>query len=460
MKRLAEMDLSRWYRKSRRKPLVIRGARQVGKSTLVRNFAVQNALALHEINLERHRELETVFNGGNTTEVLKELAFACGTGPIRAENSLLFLDEIQATPSAIPFLRYLYEDVPELAVVCAGSLLEFALARHDFSMPVGRIEYLFLGPMTFSEFLFAQGEEDLVNFISTYDWGAFSQVAHDRCLLRFRDYLLTGGMPEAVLAATESDDPNDVGDVHASIIETYINDFGKYARESQLTRLQTIFRYVPANTGRKVVYSQMDPHSQARDLRPAVDMLAQAQVITTAYHCHANGLPLRAEISWSVRKLYCLDVGIMNSMCGIRHITVDQMHHRRFINEGANAEQFAAQHLLFGARRNVSPELNYWLREGRANNAEVDFLITGEDSIVPVEVKAGKAGSLKSLHRFTYEKNVDKAVRLDLNPPSHQQVNCRFRLGATSEETRYQLVSLPIYMVEYLLQLAASAPCG
>ncbi len=450
MKRFAELGLSRWHAKPRRKPLVIRGARQVGKSTLVRNFAEQAGLKLYEVNLERHRELERVFKRGSTDEVLRELAFACGTGSITTDNSILFLDEIQATPSALPFLRYLYEDMPGLAVISAGSLLEFTLARHAFSMPVGRIEYLFLGPMTFSEFLMARNESHLVDLISSPDPSPFPEMAHERLLLHLRDYLLIGGMPEAVLTSTEHGSNENISDVHASIVQTYLDDFGKYARDSQLLRLQTVFRHVPSNSGTKVVYSKIDRLSQSRDLKTAIELLVKAQIIVPAYHCDANGLPLRAEVNLQVSKLYSLDVGLQNYICGTRHITLDQMRDRRFINEGANAEQFCAQHLLGGAETNAPPELNYWLREGRTNNAEVDFVLPGSSAVIPVEVKAGKAGSLKSLHRFAYDKGCKTAVRLDLNTPSQQHVNVRFRLGAGSERVEYDLISLPLYMAEYL----------
>ncbi len=453
MRRYAENDMARWFKKNRRKPLVIRGARQVGKSTLVRNFAKQQGLTLHEINLERHRNLNALFYEGATREVLRELAYACGSASIGSENSLLFLDEIQATPYAIPFLRYLYEDLPELAVVAAGSLLEFTLGKHDYSMPVGRIEYLFLGPMTFCEFLLAQDGEDLAALLFEFVGSDLPSTAHERLLHHFRDYLLIGGMPEAILADCEGDGFADVADVHRSIIETYMDDFGKYARDTQLVRLQTVFRHVPQNAGRKVVYSAIDPHSQARDLKPAVDLLLKANVLLAAYHCDANGMPLRAEVNWRVRKLYFLDVGLLNSMCGTPHISIAQVRAGRFINEGVLAEQFTAQHLLFASRRNISPELNYWLREGRSNNAEIDFLIANEGRVAPVEVKSGKAGSLKSLHRFMHDKQLRQAFRLDLNLPSEQEVDVGFRLGKGAGHVQYKLLSVPVYAAEHLPRL-------
>jgi len=338
-------------------------------------------------------------------------------------------------------------------VAAAGSLLEFSLEKHDYSMPVGRIEYLFLGPMTFSEFLLARGEEDLSALLSAFIGVDLPSTAHQRLLRHFRDYLFIGGMPEAILADCRGEGDSDVADVHSSIIETYIDDFGKYARDSQLTRLQTVFRYVPRGAGTKVIYSRIDPHSQARDLKPIVDLLLKANVIMAAYHCDGNGTPLRAEVDWRVRKLYFLDVGLLSSMCSLRHISLEQLRAGRFINEGVLAEQFVAQHLRFAAKRNVTPELNYWLREGRSNNAEIDFLLVSGGRIVPVEVKSGKAGSLKSLHRFMHDKQLQTAVRLDLNLPSQQKVDVGFRLGKDAQKVQYKLRSAPVYTAEHLPRL-------
>ena len=249
MYRLAQKDLKKWFTKTRSKPLIIREARQVGKSTLVRQFADANKLTLHEINLERHQQLNDLFKNSTVANILKELSFAIGKGAIKSTKSILFLDEVQATPAVIPLLRYFYEEYPELAIICAGSLLEFTLADHNFSMPVGRVEYLFLGPMTYSEFLLAHNEHDLYELIHDYKQGDFPKTAHERLLYRFRDYLVVGGMPEAVLVSSEKEDFESISDVHSSILETYIDDFGKYGRGSQLTRLQTVFQYVPAHIG-------------------------------------------------------------------------------------------------------------------------------------------------------------------------------------------------------------------
>jgi len=458
LKRSAEINIKKWYERKHRKPLVIRGARQVGKSTLVRNFAKKNNLALFEINLERNPGLEKTFKKLDMAEILREIEYLCGKGKINPGNSILFLDEIQAAPPAVKALRYFYEDFPGLAVVAAGSLLEFTLSDHSYSMPVGRIEYLFLGPMTFEEFLQAKGEADLLDLISSYDFKYnFPDSAHHKLLKLQREYLLVGGMPEAVQRYVETGDFEDVIDVHSSIIETYRDDFAKYARGSDFLRLQKVFDYVPSAAGEKIKYRNIDENAQARDLRKAVDLLAKANVITCVYHSKSSGIPLKAGKKEKIFKMYFLDVGLMNRVCGVQRIPLSTLESRDFINEGKMAEQFIEQHLLYSGRATETPQLFYWLREGRSANAEVDFVLQLDDEIVPVEVKAGKSGSLKSLHRFAYEKNSNRAVRFDLNPPSTMRVSHKIGNGDGTAEVNFLLLSLPVYMVGQLPRIFRGA---
>ena len=227
MRRFSEDSLERWLHGRRRKPLVLRGARQVGKSTLVRNFAAMQGLILNEVNLERHLELQRAFATLDIGVICGELEALVGRS-LTAQGSLLFLDEIQAVPAAIQALRYFYEELPALPVIAAGSLLEFVLADHGFSMPVGRIEYHHLGPMTFREFLQAI-EPTLCHYLDELDFEkALPEVAHRKLLERHRQYLFVGGMPEAVLEFCESSSFQDAGAVHRRIVSTYEDDFSKY----------------------------------------------------------------------------------------------------------------------------------------------------------------------------------------------------------------------------------------
>ena len=454
LERFVEKEIETWYRRTSRKPLVVRGARQVGKSTLIRNFAGNHHLTLHEINLERRPELANLFHKFDVDEILRELEYIIGKGKINTPGSLLFIDEIQAVPLAIKALRYFYEDYPALPLIAAGSLLEFTLSDHSYSMPVGRIEYLFMGPMTFEEFLLAKKEKDLLDLIRNFDFQyTFPISAHLKLLRSQREYLMVGGMPEAIQQYIETEDFEEAMNVHSSIIETYRDDFAKYAKGDELLRLHRIFDYVPSAPGEKNKYTNIDPNEQARGLRKAISLLEKANVISCVYHAKSPGIPLKAGKDDKVFKMFFLDIGLMNRMCGIQNISMTEFDKREFINEGKMAEQFVQQHLIRIGRKNESPQLFYWLREGRSVNAEIDFMIQLDGEIVPVEVKAGKSGSLKSLHRFIWEKKLKKAVRFDLNPPSLMQVNHKVAYENESSEIDFKLLSLPLYMVEQLPRL-------
>ena len=283
MERFVEDSLHRWLARRRRKPLVLRGARQVGKTTLVRQFAASAGMGLCEVNLERNAYLDEVFKSLDTGRIVRELE---ALGGVRLAGSILFLDEVQAAPHALLAMRYLYEDRPEIPVLAAGSLLEFTLADHSFSMPVGRIEYLHMGPMSFGEFLRAV-DPVLVEHLDALSFDEPpADAAHRLLLRRFREYLLVGGLPEAVLVHRESSSPLEVAAVHRSIADTYQDDFAKYAKGAQLTRLQRLFRSIPRSVGRKVSYRNLDPDSRAGEVRAAIDLLVKARVCIRVTHSH------------------------------------------------------------------------------------------------------------------------------------------------------------------------------
>ncbi len=449
LKRYAEETLEKWFNLPGRKPLVIRGARQVGKSTLIRAFAEQKKLKLYEINLERHPGFNDLFRSMDPNRILTEIEYFTGLGRINPEKSLLFLDEIQAAPEALKALRYFHEEKAEIPLVAAGSLLEFTLADHSFSMPVGRIEYLFLGPMVFEEYLEAKGEAQLLELIRTFDFSSFfPESAHQRLLKIQREYLLVGGMPEAVNEYLSTGRMEDVNRIHSSITETYRDDFSKYAKSVDLIRIQKVYDYVPLAVGEKIKYSQIDPDILARDHKKAIDLLSKARVIARVHHSHASGLPIKAGQNDKVFKLYFLDIGLMNRMAGIDHLPLASLERGvEFINKGKMAEQFIAQHLLQLGQSGETPSLHYWLREGRSSNAEVDFVISTANTIVPVEVKAGKSGTIKSLQQFIFEKKSPVALRFDLNPPGEMIAQHRMTRHQAKLPLSYHLISLPLYMV-------------
>lgn len=448
MKRRYEPLLLEWLNKKRRKPLVIRGARQIGKSTLVRSFAKAAKKILVEVNLERSRRLRSVFSSLDTGKILEEIAFETGQGPIDPNHCILFLDEVQGVPEALQSLRYFYEDMPELPVIAAGSLLEFTLAKHSFPMPVGRIEYFHMGPVVFEEFLAAKEESQLLELIGNWQMGEhFPITGHDRLVRLMREYLMTGGMPEAIQAYLDEGTFDAAFDVQRSLTETYQDDFSKYASGADLERLQSVLDFAARTPGEKVKYVSIDSLAQARETKKAMGLLLKAGVVFKVRHSDATGVPLGASVREKVFKLYSLDLGLMLRASGLSHLSETEIVTAEFINKGKIAEQFLAQHLYYHDTPREKPQLFYWLREGAANNAEVDFVLSRGTSIFAVEVKAGASGSLKSLVQFNHEKSRTKSIRFDLNPPSIMLAKSRLSMKGQDVEFDYDLVSLPLYMV-------------
>lgn len=456
MQRQQLQFLSTWLQNKNRKPLIIRGARQVGKSTLVELFAKQHQLSLRNVNLERHPELSSIFSGKAPEHILQQIEFLPNMGSI-GKDILLFLDEIQAVPEAIPALRYFYEDMPELPVVCAGSLLEFALKDHSFSMPVGRIQYLHMGPMTFSEFLSALGEERLKNFIDTYEPGQeIGDIVHQRLLHLLRSYYAIGGMPEAVAVFAESHSYKDVSEVHNSIIETYRDDFPKYAGSRNQNRMLNVFNFAARNVGVKIKYSNISAQDQSVTIKKDIALLTMARVVGKVVHSHCSGLPLQADLEEKIYKLLFLDVGLMNAICGLDWRSISQMDDIKLINQGAIAEQFIGQHLQAMLADKPNRELNYWLREGRSANAELDFVIGLRGKIIPIEVKSGTTGTLKSLHQFMGMKQAPLAIRFDTKLPTVNQIDTVINMNKQRQQVKYTLISLPLYLVERLDAIVGS----
>ena len=387
--------------------MVLRGARQVGKSTLVHHFAEKNGLVLNEVNLEQNLYLNNLFKTLDMDSIIRELDALVGRN-IQESGALLFLDEIQATPHAIQALRYFYEEKPELPVISAGSLLEFALADHHFSMPVGRIEYYHLGPMTFMEFLTAV-EPALNRYLSEFRINETIPVtAHQKLVKRQREFLFVGGMPEAVKAFVEESSFVEVTAVHRSIAGTYQDDFSKYAKQKDLALMQKVFRQIPRIIGQKVKYSNISREDKSGNVKSVIDLLVKARVCHQVFHSHCSGVPLIADIHENVYKMLFMDVGLAAYLTGLDWIALQALDGDGLVNEGKLAEQFVGQHLFNPLE---PPQLTYWLREQKTANAETDYVTASGNQVIPIEVKAGKSGTLKSLQQF--------ALRISAEIKSH-----------------------------------------
>jgi len=257
-------------------------------------------------------------------------------------------------------------------------------------------------------------------------------------------------MPEAVAVFADSHSYKNVSKVHNSIIETYREDFPKYAGSRNLNRMLNVFNYAARNVGKKIKYSNISSQDQSSTIKKDIELMSMARIIGKVTHSHCTGLPLQADIVEKVYKTIFLDVGLMNAVCGLDWRVVSQMDDIKLINEGAIAEQFIGQHLQNLLADTLNRELTYWLREGRSSNAEVDFVIGLSGTIIPIEVKAGAAGKLKSLHQFMGSKQAPFAIRFDASLPSLQQIDSVININKKQVKINYPLISLPLYLIERL----------
>jgi predicted AAA+ superfamily ATPase len=390
MKRLIEQELVQWKMSPRRKPLVLRGARQVGKTWLVEQFLAKDFDECVKIDLEKRRDLHSVFGENlDPKQILNLLELA--TKKIIPGRTLLFLDEIQACPRAIMALRYFYEEMPELHVVVAGSLLEFAFA--EISIPVGRLQYLYVHPMTFHEYLIALGKEPMAEEICK-EPSTISHVAHEQILVELKNYFFVGGMPECVKTWRDTSSLHTVAEVQSEILDSYRDDFSKYTPRTDPRCLDAVLLSVAKSVGEQLKYTRLNETHTGPTNRKAFDLLTQARIVHKIAACNPSGLPLGATANPQKFKGVFLDIGLMQRLCQLPIDTEIQQKDLLAIYRGKLAEQFVAQELLATG----SEPLFYWSRESRASNAEVDYLVVRDGKIYPVEVKSGAAGALRSLH--------------------------------------------------------------
>ena len=446
MIRFAAAGLDRWFESPNRKPLVLRGARQVGKTWLVRDFSQRRQLALIELNFERLPNLAELFAGNDPREIVGNLEAEFSV-KITPETSCLFLDEIQAAPELLAKLRWFKEEMPQLAVIAAGSLLEFALSCRQYSMPVGRISYFHLEQLSFFEFVLACGHEALYQkMISCDPAKGMPKTLHDKCLDIYRQFCLVGGMPEVVRAWVEREDLPGCLKIQHDLLATYRDDFHKYGGEMDARLLNRIMHSVAEQLGSKFVFSRADSGARLGVVKKTLTMLCQARVCTKVVHTSANGLPLGAESNEKFFKALLIDIGLVSAQLGLASMKRSELDQVVFANKGGLAEQFVGQQLRAAQSPVMDPQLYYWQRTG-GRMGEIDYVMQHGNHIVPVEVKSGAAGSMKSLHQFMAEKNLPLAVRLDTNPPTIQTIQVKTTIG---QPVQYRLLSLPLYLAEHL----------
>lgn len=439
--------LESWIASSSRKPLIIRGARQVGKSNLVRQLALHTNRTCFELNFERYPEHAQFFASKDPVKIIDLLSIHFKK-VIDLEHAILFLDEIQAAPQLIEILRYFYEECSQLPVIAAGSLLDFALEQPNFSVPVGRVEYLHLEPISFENFLHALGEEALLKWIQSVTLSDNVPLPiHLKCFEFIKLYWLVGGMPEVVASFIENRDFQKISKIKQDILISYEDDFYKYGRVQRLPQLRNCFSQIPNFMGQKIKYANLDPDVKSSYVKEAIHQLSLAKIIYPVYHTHANGIPLRAQINPKIFKVIFVDIGLLSTAVGLTELSILNISDKDWINRGGLAEQFIGQTLLYSQLFYSKPELFYWVREKAQSSAEIDYVIQFESRTIPIEVKAGSSGRLKSLQYFIKEKQLPLGIRFNLDTPSllEQQVEL-----PKQGPYQFSLLSLPLYLAGQL----------
>lgn len=437
LKRSIIHDLIKWRNQPDRKPLLLRGARQVGKSFLTEYFGKSHFENVVTINFELEPAYKACFNDLQPAAICQAIS-AIAKEPIVPGQTLLFLDEIQDCPQAIMALRYFKEKLPELHVIGGGSLLELALRQAEFKMPVGRVSFLYLYPLSFKEYL-ANLAPETISFIENATVkNPMPEAIHQLLLKHLKQYFLIGGLPEAVSHFQAYQDINEVKPIQSAVVETYEKDFGHYQSAADVMLLQRCFKKIPRLVGQQIKYNKLDAETRSRDLKEVLNTLEAAHICYRIQASSAVGLPLDATLNEKKFKLNFIDVGLLQFINQIDTSILfsdDIMQ----INNGGLAEQFVGQELLAYSPSYRKNALYFWARDGSAK-AELDYVITVAGKIIPIEVKAGRLGRLRSLHYFMETDKSEIGVRISQAPLSLER----------------NILSVPLYMVSELERLIIS----
>lgn len=453
MERTRFSDLWTWLFSYDRKPLVIRGARQVGKTWLVRRLAEMGNLNLIEFNFEYNKQDISLFRTNDPYTTLQEIGAARNI-TINPKSSLLFLDEIQVAPDLFAKLRWFAEKMPELAVIATGSLLDFALESHSFSMPVGRIGYLYLEPLSFEEYLNAKQMSGLLKYIQEYSINIpVPDAIHHQLISLFKEYMIIGGLPAAVSNWITENSLTRVSKIHHDLTTNYRDDFGKYRGRLNMDRLEDVMISIPKQLGNKFSYSIVNPNVQTTSIKHALELLNKARISHQIISSDANGVPLGAEKNDRYFKELFIDVGLCSAQLGLSLNEVQSTAEINLINKGGIAEQSVGQILRTVFPYYIDPSLYCWMRTTSGSSSEIDYVIQHHNKVIPIEVKAGTTGTLKSLHYFMGIKKLNTAVRVNSGYPSVVKVSMKDTLG---NPINYQLLSIPFYLLGQIHRLIDS----
>lgn len=429
MKRNAIKELYEWKENNGRKPLVILGARQVGKTWLMKEFGKEAYKKCAYVNFEDNDDLRGLFEHDfDIQRIIANLQWT--TGVTIDEDTLIILDEIQEAPRGITALKYFQEKAPQYHVIAAGSLLGIAMHKND-SFPVGKVDFMHLYPLSFYEFLNAIGEKKMVDLLQAKDWTMLTMVKA-KFEERLRQYYFVGGMPAAVLAFVNDGDLNKVRTIQKSIIEAYERDFSKHAPAIEVPRIRMVWHSIPSQLSkenRKFIYGMIKEGARAKDFELAIEWLKDAGLIYKVNRCKKAQLPLAAYEDFSAFKMFLSDIGLMGAMSNIpvQSLLNGNMLFSDF--KGALTEQFVLQQM----KTNQSLSIYYWSADN--SRGEIDFLVQQEEKVIPIEVKAEENLQAKSLRMF-----------VERNPGLK---GCRFSMSPYREQD--WLVNYPLYSVLTIL---------
>lgn len=424
MKRSIDPYLIQWKDNKKRKILLVRGARQVGKTYSMRQLGKTMRYYL-EVNFEQDREVKDFFSGSLHPEMLFQKLSAYFNVPVISGETLVFFDEIQACPQAISALRFFYEQIPQLHVAAAGSLLDLVLEDIP-SYGVGRIESVYMYPLSFDEFLEASGESALVEVKRMHEFGKpLEKAFHDKLIDYLKLFYLIGGMPEVVHEYIGSHNIQASQNILTGLIETLRDDFSKYKKHAPVQILREVFDSIALQMGAKFTYARVKNTGTHQALKQSLDMIVRAGLAYKVYHTAAQGLPLGAQIKENMFKILLFDTGIHQRILGLDMASIIAAADIEMINKGGMAELFTGLELLKNKPCNERPALYYWHKEKRAANAEIDYVIQRRADILPIEVKSGMRGKMQSLRIFLQEHpQIKRGVRVSLeNFSSYENID-------------------------------------
>jgi hypothetical protein len=435
MRRKVLSELKIWAKEKKRKPLLVRGARQVGKTYSVRVLGEEFENFV-EINFEEDAEAKLFFNSSLTPKkITEQLSQYTGEGIVPGKT-LLFLDEIQACPDALRSLRFFYEKMPELHVIAAGSLLEFALSEIP-SFGVGRISSLFMYPVSFFEFLDATGNDKLRKAIQKADFNdPLSLPLHNKSMKLLRTYMIIGGLPEALDNYIQTGDALNSQKIIDELILTFRDDFAKYKTKTSTENIDVTFNSIAFQAGSKFIYNAVGDGSTS-GFPIALDLLNKAGLATKVFHSSSRGIPLKAQIKLNKFKLIPFDTGMYQRLLGLDIPSFITAEDTDLVNKGALAEIYTGLMLLQTFPSHIKPDIFYWQREKRGSNAEVDYVMEHNGKIFPIEVKASSRGSMQSMQLFLKERGFETGIRIAGEPFSSYQ----------------NIKVVPLYAVENLKEL-------